>query len=369
MPIRHRFNSTVPDGGDTSLVRPSNWNDTHVFPWRQVTAGETLNASDPIAATLATAQTFPLPVTIAAGDVFELRNNSNSAALASIDPGAGRQIQGCPVADTLTLDAGDSVRLVARTTTFFELAGDGAVGPVGPPGAPSLDAHALGVRQGFVAISNTSADGFGMSGVFYQGSPTVTQAALGSDAFNRMVVCQRIAGTTSTTSIASFRLSIPYVLRDRGYEAMLMASPSDGFVSTTRFFLGLHTQFGGFANTDPSAYTNVIGIGYDSADANLQLIHNDGTGTATKVDLGPSLPRSSAFNTDVYRLELSCAPGASSVSYVVRRLNNPVTVSGTITTDLPLGTVEQTFGGALMAGGTSSAPTISLFGLSFKSTY
>lgn len=28
-PIKHAFQSAKPDGGDTALVRPSNWNDLH----------------------------------------------------------------------------------------------------------------------------------------------------------------------------------------------------------------------------------------------------------------------------------------------------------------------------------------------------
>jgi hypothetical protein len=29
--LKHNFVSAVPDGGDTSLVRPSNWNDEHAL--------------------------------------------------------------------------------------------------------------------------------------------------------------------------------------------------------------------------------------------------------------------------------------------------------------------------------------------------
>lgn len=32
MPIRHRFQSAKADGADTTLVRPSNWNDEHSAP-------------------------------------------------------------------------------------------------------------------------------------------------------------------------------------------------------------------------------------------------------------------------------------------------------------------------------------------------
>lgn len=144
MPIRHRKQSSVPDGGDANLVRPSDWNDTHTFPFRIVTAGETLASDDPIGASITTAQTFPMPAVVNAGDQFFLRNNSDSTALASINPGASRQIQGCPVADTLTLAPGEQAALYARTSTFFELLTPGAVGP---PGASGLATPAGSDRQ------------------------------------------------------------------------------------------------------------------------------------------------------------------------------------------------------------------------------
>jgi hypothetical protein len=100
--------------------------------WTGVTAGQTLADDVPLLATITTAQTFPIPASVTAGHAYILRNASTSTALASIDPGAGRQIQGCPVADTLTIAPGETAHLVARSTTFFELLTPGAVGPVGP---------------------------------------------------------------------------------------------------------------------------------------------------------------------------------------------------------------------------------------------
>jgi hypothetical protein len=38
----------------------------------------------------------------------------------------------------------------------------------------------------------------------------------------------------------------------------------------------------------PSALTNLFAIGFDNSDTNLHLLHNDGSGAATKVDLGLS---------------------------------------------------------------------------------
>ena len=33
MPDKHTFTSAIADGGDATLVRPSNWNDYHVSPY------------------------------------------------------------------------------------------------------------------------------------------------------------------------------------------------------------------------------------------------------------------------------------------------------------------------------------------------
>ena len=38
--------------------------------------------------------------------------------------------------------------------------------------------------------------------------------------------------------------------------------------------------------TDPSSLPSIIGVGFDAADTNLQFMVNDGSGTATKTDLG-----------------------------------------------------------------------------------
>ena len=138
MPIRHRYNHPVADAGNPDEVGPNEWNDTHAFPMRVVTVGETLVADDHLVANITTPQTFAIQGVVAAGEQFFLRNASTSTALASIDPGASRQIQGCPVADTLTLAPGEQVALVARTTTFFELLTPGAVGPVGPAGGTGI---------------------------------------------------------------------------------------------------------------------------------------------------------------------------------------------------------------------------------------
>ena len=89
--------------------------------WTIVTAGQTLADDVPLLAVITTAATFPIPASVTVGHAYILRNASTSTVLASIDPGAGRQIQGCPVAGILTIAPGETAHLVARTSTAYEI--------------------------------------------------------------------------------------------------------------------------------------------------------------------------------------------------------------------------------------------------------
>lgn len=135
MPIRHRKQSTIPDGGDTDLVRPSDWNDTHVSPWRVVTAGETLNASDPLLAVVTTAQDFTLPAFVA-GDAFAVMNSRDSTAAVRVVVGGSNTINHPLFAtgDNVTIQPGETISLVAESTTELDIVTPGAIGPVGPQG-------------------------------------------------------------------------------------------------------------------------------------------------------------------------------------------------------------------------------------------
>jgi hypothetical protein len=108
-------------------------------------------------------------------------------------------------------------------------------------------------------------------------------------------------------------------------------------VAGARSFVGLSASSAVCNGLDPSSSTNLIGIGSDAADGNLQIIHNDGTGTATKVNLGANFP-DHTLSVDAYELVLYAAPNAASVTYQVTRLNTGDTASGTLSTDLPAST-------------------------------
>ena len=108
-------------------------------------------------------------------------------------------------------------------------------------------------------------------------------------------------------------------------------------VANARMFVGLSATAGVLANADPSTFLNQIGLGCDAGQTTLRIIHNDGAGVSTLVDLGANFP-AQTLSTDMYELQLYCAPNGSTVGYRVERLNTGHVAEGTISTDLPINT-------------------------------
>ena len=108
-------------------------------------------------------------------------------------------------------------------------------------------------------------------------------------------------------------------------------------VANARMFVGLSATAGVLGNADPSTFLNQIGLGCDAGQTTLRIIHNDGAGVSTLVDLGANFP-AQTLSTDMYELQLYCAPNGSTVSYRVERLNTGHVAEGTISTDLPINT-------------------------------
>jgi hypothetical protein len=97
-------------------------------------------------------------------------------------------------------------------------------------------------------------------------------------------------------------------------------------------------NYGGVSTLAVSSLTNIVGIGSDASDTNLQVIYNDGTGTASKIDLGSSFPAnrtSGAALTTVYSVQLYNGPGNSTVLYEVINRETGAVAQGTLTFDLP----------------------------------
>ena len=100
-------------------------------------------------------------------------------------------------------------------------------------------------------------------------------------------------------------------------------------------FVGLCASTAGLT-TEASALLNMVGMGYDSTDAstgNWQFMRNDGTGAATKVDLGIGAARNT---NDGYDLVMFAKPNTAEVFVRIINLQTAAVVLDTsYTTDVP----------------------------------
>jgi hypothetical protein len=141
-------------------------------------------------------------------------------------------------------------------------------------------------------------------------------------------------------------------------------------VATTRCFVGLRGSGATPTDVDPSTLNNLIGIGWDSGDPNMQIMHNDVSGTATKVDLGAAFPRPSVDRSQMFELVLYCAPNANEVYWEAAELGTSnVASSGVISTDLPSNTTLLLPRGQFSVGGTSSVIGIALSSIYIETDY
>jgi hypothetical protein len=102
-----------------------------------------------------------------------------------------------------------------------------------------------------------------------------------------------------------------------------------------RFFCGMVNTTSALTNQDPSLNTNIIGVGCDGTDANIYIMRNDGSGTATKTDTTLTKPTA---NTNFYEFRLYCKPYDTTVYWSLEILNGGSVVEGSFTTDLPSNT-------------------------------
>lgn len=127
------------------------------------------------------------------------------------------------------------------------------------------------------------------------------------------------------------------------------------YISDTAFGSGCRQFYGMIGQTTDLTYNdtttvasmlNVIGVGSDAADSNLQVFHNDGSGTCTKIDLGSNFPANrtaGAAMTTTYSIEIYNGNSSSEIIYRVTNNELDEVAEGTITTNLPLDTQGLNF--------------------------
>lgn len=226
-----------------------------------------------------------------------------------------------------------------------------------------MDHLAFGKTHWFMPVNGTTTFVLGFV-VSAQGTATTARLNTGS----RRVRLRRIeylVTAASTSAVASLRDNIGSFNEgvtiggsnawEGGFYSVQHWGPATGAsISTHRAFCGLWNN-NAATDVEPSTLFDIVGMGWDAADANVQFMHNDGSGAATKTDLGASFPVPSADRADTYRLEMYSPPGTTqSVSYRVTHLETGAVATGTVTTNLPLNTQGLGSNTWMSVGGTSS---------------
>lgn len=139
-------------------------------------------------------------------------------------------------------------------------------------------------------------------------------------------------------------------------------------------FVGLCASTGALAATAGavSALVNMIGMGYDTTDAstgNWQLFRNDGSGTATKVDLGAT--NAARNTTHGYDLIIFCPPGAATEIFVrIVNLHSGATVLDTsYTTDIPAVNTGMAFKAEVNNGAVAAAANLEVAKVYIETDY
>lgn len=222
------------------------------------------------------------------------------------------------------------------------------------PLQPALFSNSLAIV--FPGASNTltyvGTDSFTVVGTLAH--PTLTNTSIKSQATRAIIF-----SSASANSASELRSPVTQCFRGNG-------SGLGGFFMSTRFGIasvganqrlavGLFSVTTALStSTSPSSLTSCVFVGNDSADTYLQVMHNDATGTCTKVNLGVNFP--AASQTAIYKFDLFARPNDNTkMSYRVCNLENGAVATGDITTDLVDENTFLSYHAHMNNGGTSGS--------------
>jgi hypothetical protein len=165
--------------------------------------------------------------------------------------------------------------------------------------------------------------------------------------------------TPTTSAIAGVRSSaaqyfIGNTAGSGGFYFACRFGPATGVsVTGNRCFTGMTSSATAPTDIEPSTQTNMIGVGWDGADANIQFMRNDGAGTATKIDLGIAVPI--VDRTSAYEIIFHCPPNSTTFTYTFTDLSSGTVASGSVNTDLPAANTLLAPRGWISVGGLTSS--------------
>jgi len=263
----------------------------------------------------------------------------------------------------------------ANTITLFGKSVGGRILPsfMGPSNLDStLQPH---IARNKIALASPNGGDAVVTLVGLALTATGTATAAATSATNRYTFMRKVeylVTVAATTAVAGFFSGFANFARgtgtDGGFHYVCRFGPATGVTTATRrLFVGLAASVVAPTDVNPSTLVNMIGVGYDNGDTNIQIMHNDGTGTATKVDTGIVKP--SADRAISYELALFAPPGAAYVDYQFTRLSDSTTFKGEIEADLPATGTFLAPRGYSSVGGTSSVTGLALMSLYIETDY
>jgi len=192
---------------------------------------------------------------------------------------------------------------------------------------------------------------------------TATAVAVSTTSIQNKKTRLRIGVSTPAASgICGYRSTSAFNIVGMGWRMTVAFGVSDSaYNSGARQFYGMTAttaSLGLSSTVTVESLVNIIGIGSDATDTNLQVFYNDGTGTATKIDLGSNFHANrpaGAVETDFIVFELYNPYNSNTVYYKATSLENNVTVQGSITTNLPSNTTPITIQACRTSGASSNA--------------
>ena len=299
-------------------------------------------------------------------------NNGGAFAGAADVEIEGGQLR-LPLISTPAAPAADGLKLFGR-----KVGGRMMPAFMGPSGLdssiqPTFARNKMGI---FLPAGNGGADT--QLGIVISATGTATTENVATtNLFNYMRRRSWRVTTASTTAVAGIRGgALQWTLGGTaatlgGFQLVWRWGPATGVATAThRAFTGMRNTTAAPTDVNPSAQTNLFGMGYDSADTNIQFMHNDGSGTATKIDLGASFPKPNADLTSVYEIAMFSPPGTTqALHYEVTNLVSGAVATGTITTDIPTTSTLLTPYAWMSVGGTSSVIGHATMGLYIESDY
>ncbi len=212
-----------------------------------------------------------------------------------------------------------------------------------------------GARRSTTTASNSSS---ATIQVLAAGNPTSDGTAAGvaiasTNKFTRTVRVKN-SSAASTGADAGHRMSDFRYLGDNCLVKIVFGWET--FQADAAAFIGMKGS-AAHGNADPSSFINCIGVGIDSGQTTWRVIHNDGSGAATTIDLGANFPANTSA-TDLYELMLWWNDSATAVNYQLTRLGTSYVAVGTISSELPAQT--QTLNAHIIGNTRSGSSAVEL---------